>query len=612
MTGQQAADGPSGGAQSSKGGAPEPVLGVAHSLKGQGWRLRAFEPRIAEAVAQAHGLPQVAGQMLAARGVTPESAPAFLDPSLKQDMPDPSILMDMDSGAEALAHAVVNRRRIAIFGDYDVDGATSTAVLVRTLRALGVDPLVYIPDRMTEGYGPNAPAFDRLKADGAELVITVDCGILAFEPLAHAAAIGLNVIVVDHHKAETRLPEALAVINPNRLDDTSGLGQLAAVGVSFLLAVALLRRLRALGGVPGHSLPDLRGVLDVVALGTVCDVVPLTGLNRTFVAQGLKVMARRENAGLAALGDVAGLSEAPDAYHLGFLLGPRLNAGGRVGRSDLGAQLLTTEDPATARRLAEELDRLNAERRALESETLAAAENGVERRIGPAGSPPPVVVAAGEGWHPGVIGIVASRLTDRYHRPSVVIALDSTGEGKGSARSLPGVDMGAAVIEAVQRNLLIKGGGHAMAAGLTVAGDKIAEFEGFLNDFLGGNVAEASASRSLSVDGVIAAGGATPELVADIARVGPFGVGNPGPRFALPDMAVIKADRVGENHVRLIVKGRDGISLKAIAFREADSTLGNALLQGIGGRFHLAGKLKLDMWTGSPRVELILDDAARA
>ena len=591
-------------------GAAEPVLGVRRSALGQAWVSRGGVPRVAEAIAERLGVPMVVGQLIAARGIGLEDAASFYSPSLKESLPDPASLLDMDKAVTRIARALQQGEEIAIFGDYDVDGATSSAVLYRYLSGLGAKVRIYIPDRMIEGYGPNTPALLGLRGDGVDLVITVDCGTLSFEPLKAAKEAGLEVIVIDHHKAEARLPEAVAVVNPNRLDDMSGQGQLAAVGVSFLLAVALNRGLREAGYFNGDRRePGLMGLLDIVALGTVCDVVPLTGVNRAFVAQGLKVMAQRHNAGLTALSDVGRVSEAPNTYHAGFILGPRVNAGGRVGESYLGARLLTTHDAMEARQIAEKLDQYNDERRAIEAEVLEAAFAQVENLVGPSGSPDTVVIAAGEGWHAGVIGIVASRLKDKYGLPTFVMAIDG-GEAKGSGRSVSGVDMGAAVIEAVQRGLLIKGGGHAMAAGLTMAPDRIENFADFLRTHLRAAVEKASARRALKVDGVVSLSGVAASLIDQIDAVGPFGQGNPSPNFVIPDVDLLKADLVGQNHLRCIFKSRDGKSLKAMAFRQWDEPLGALLRSGIGRRFHIAGKLKKDTWAGADKVEMTLEDVA--
>lgn len=588
----------------------EALLGVASSALGQRWVQRPFLERHAQAISDRLGVSLTVGQLIAGRGVPLEDAETFFGPSLRDLMPDPATILDMTEGAKRIIRAIDSGERIAVFGDYDVDGATSSAVLIRYFRALGVEITSYIPDRMAEGYGPNAPALLGLRDRGVDLVITVDCGTLSFEPLRAANEAGLDVIVVDHHKAEPALPDAVAVINPNRLDDDSGQGQLAAVGVAFLLTVEINRLLRDAGWFSdGRREPDLRLLLDIVALGTVCDVVPLTGANRAFVTQGLKVMAGRRNPGITALADVGRVSEAPGTYHAGFVLGPRVNAGGRVGESGLGTRLLSTDSAVEARQIAEKLDKYNEERRAIEAAVLEEVFTQVETQVGLGGAPDTVVIAAGEGWHAGVIGIVASRLKDKYRLPALVIALEN-GEGKGSARSISGVDLGAAVIEALHKGLLLKGGGHAMAAGLTVEADKVEVLGDFLRDHMRAAVASAHESRALKLDAVIALSGASASLVDEIEQVGPFGSGNPSPHFAIPEVDLLKADRVGENHLRCIFKSKDGSSIKAMAFRQADEPLGHLLQTGIGRRFHIAGKLKKDTWAGAGKVEITLEDVA--
>lgn len=583
-------------------------LGIERSLTGKRWEERLGDGRQALALAQQLGLPEIVGRVLAARGVLPEEAERFLNPTLRAYLPDPSTFQDMDRAAARLCRAIEAGEKVAVFGDYDVDGATSAAVLARFFATLGLALEIYIPDRLAEGYGPNAPALKRLKAQGIDLVITVDCGITAFEALDEAAAAGLEVIVVDHHAAEPRLPAAAAVVNPNRLDDRSGHGQLAAVGVAFLLVVALNRALRAAGwyGRHGRAEPDLLQWLDLVALGTVCDVVPLTGLNRALVAQGLKVMASRRNPGLVALADIARIDDRPGTYHAGFLLGPRVNAGGRVGEAPLGARLLCCDDAAEAVAIAARLDGYNSERREIELQVLDQAIRQVEE----AGAGAGLVVAASEGWHAGVIGIVASRLKERFGKPALVVALDGT-IGKGSARSVPGVDLGAAVIAARQAGLLLNGGGHAMAAGLTVAAGRLAELTAFLDARLARRLAEIDYRPSLGIDGALKARGATLELLAQLERCGPFGVGNTQPRFALPAVRVAKASVVGDNHVRCFLgDGAGGSSIKAIAFRALESDLGPALLQTAGLPLHVAGRLQVDRWNGQEGVQFIVEDAA--
>ncbi|MDZ7282918.1 single-stranded-DNA-specific exonuclease RecJ [Sphingomonas sanguinis] len=580
------------------------VLGIAQSILGQPWRWRALAADARDGL----GHDDLVAQLLLARGCPPDEVEAHRTPSIRGFMPDPSIFRDMDRAAARLADAVIAGEPVAIFGDYDVDGATSAAVLVRLLRDLGLSPRAYIPDRMTEGYGPTEAALLRLQAEGANLIVTVDCGAQAFEPLAAAQDAGIEILVVDHHKCATELPRAHAVVNPNRLDEAEGAahGHLAAVGVCFLLGAALIRTLRTRGFFADRAEPRLLDLLDLVALGTVADVAQLKGLNRAFVAQGLKVMAQRRNIGLAALTDAARLTRAPTCSDLGFALGPRINAGGRVGRADLGVRLLTTDDPAEARAIAEELNHFNDERRAIEAGMQATAETTVDRNR-------QVAVVSGEGWHPGVIGIVAGRLKEKLDRPAIVIAVDEHGIGKGSGRSISGVDLGAAILAAKEHGLLIAGGGHAMAAGLTVEAHRIAELADFLEERLADTVVRASAGRALLVDAVLAPGGVNPGLVGAMEAGGPYGMGWPAPRIAAGPFRVIRADLVGTNHVRAIVAGADGRSLKAMAFRQADTALGQALLgAGSTRRLWLVGRAKVDDWSGRDVAELHVEDAAWA
>ena len=584
-------------------------LGVARSVSGRRWVARSCDDRIAQALCQRLGLPDVLGRVLAARGVGLDGADRYLSPRLRDLLPDPSVLKDMDRAADRLAAAIVGNEPIAIFGDYDVDGATSAALLDRFLRAAGAKARVYVPDRIREGYGPNAAAVRILAAEGARLLLTVDCGTLAHYALAVAQPLGLDVIVVDHHVAGPTLPPVYAVVNPNRLDEDGALGTLAAVGVAFLLVVATNRLLRNRGHyAQGRAEPDLLRWLDLVALGTVCDVVPLTGLNRALVSQGLKVMAGRANPGMAALADIARVSGAPSAWTTGFLLGPRVNAGGRVGRSEIGARILATDDASEARALAFELDGYNTERRAIE----ALVCDDAFARVEAAGDPGPIAVIAGEGWHPGVIGIVASRLTEQLRRPSLVLAINGE-TAKGSGRSVAGVDLGAAVIAAAQAGLLLNGGGHRMAAGLTVATARIAELAEFLRKRIAPSFQDLPGLRDLALDGALAAHAANPELLARLEGAGPFGAGNAEPRFAIPAASVVKADPVGEGHVRVILGGGPGGGrLKAIAFRSLEKPLGQALLSARGVQLHVAGHLRADTWQGVVQAQLVIEDAAPA
>jgi len=549
-------------------------------------------------------------QLLLSRGVPAEDIERHRQPTLRNFLPDPSLFRDMDVAADRIAQAVLAGETITIYGDYDVDGATSSALLIRLLRDLGVEAGYYIPDRLLEGYGPSGEALVRLGQSGSSLIVTVDCGAMAHEALAMAHDAGIDVIVVDHHKCSAELPKTVALVNPNRLDeedDAAAHGHLAAVGVAFLLGIALVRTLRQRGFFAGRKEPDLLALLDVVALGTVADVAALHGLNRAFVAQGLKVMARRDNIGMSALIDASRLKRSPACSDLGFALGPRINAGGRVGESTLGVRLLTTRDPEEARTIAAQLSALNDERRAIEAEVQEAAEQQIAAQHNRA-----VHLVAGEGWHPGVIGIVAGRIKEKTGKPAVVIALDGD-TGKGSGRSISGVDLGAAIIRARGEGLLVAGGGHAMAAGLTVDADKVDRLADWLDHTLEGHVARASATRDMALDIAVAPGGLTSELVNSLEDAGPYGVGWPGPRVAVGPVRLVKCDIVGTDHVRLIAAGDDGKSFKGIAFRAAESDLGQALLHGSRGRrLWLAGRVKIDDWGNRPQAELHLEDAAWA
>jgi len=582
------------------------VLGVERSFMGQPWRWRALSTDDRDG---GLGEDALVRQLLLARGCPPDEIEAHRAPSIRGFMPDPSIFRDMDRAAARLADAVASAEQIAIFGDYDVDGATSTALLVRLLRDLGLDPRAYIPDRLTEGYGPSAAALHRLAAEGATLIVTVDCGAQAFDALDAARDAGIEIVVVDHHKCASALPHAHALVNPNRLDeaaDAAAHGHLAAVGMCFLLAAALVRTLRDRGFFAERPEPKLIDLLDLVALGTVADVAQLRGLNRAFVTQGLKVMAQRRNVGLAALIEASRLTRAPTCTDLGFALGPRINAGGRVGRADLGVRLLTTNDEAEARTLAAELDRFNEERRAIEAGVQAEADLRIDAATG-------VVVVSGHGWHPGVIGIVAGRLKERLGRPVIVVAVGEDGIGKGSGRSITGVDLGAAIMAAREHGLLLAGGGHAMAAGLTVEETQLPALAAFLDERLSAAVERAREDRSLLVDAVVAPGGVTPALVQSLEAGGPYGAGWPAPRVAAGPFRLVRAEVVGNGHVRVVAAGDDGRSLKAMAFRAADTPLGTTLLSAAPHRrLWLAGRARLDEWNGRNAAELHLDDAAWA
>src|SRR6516225_12389935 len=585
------------------------VFGVDRSICGRRWRLRAADGLEGQAVAERLALPEIVGRLLAQRGIDHNDAPGFLAPRLREQLPDPSHLRDMEVAAARLVRAVREGETIAVFGDYDVDGATSAALLLRFFAAVGGRTRVYVPDRLREGYGPNTPALLRLHAEGARVVVTVDCGTNAHLPLAEVSAAGLEVIVVDHHVAEPLLPRATAIVNPNRLDEESPHGALAAVGVAFLLVVAVNRALRRAGWYArGRAEPDLMGWLDLVALGTVCDVVPLAGLNRAFVAQGIRVARRNANSGLAALAAVAGVSEPLDAYHLGFVLGPRVNAGGRVGDADLGARLLATDDPALAANLAQRLDAYNRERRDIEARTLDAAVATVEATP----QSPVLVFAAAEDWHPGVIGIVAARLKERYERPACVVALADR-VGKGSGRSIAGLPLGPAVIAARQAGLLINGGGHAMAAGFTVAVEKLDALREFLGARLGDGLEHERLIPELRVDAALSLAAAQAELIGHIERLAPFGAGNPEPRFVLSGVRVVHAEAVGSGHLRCaLADPLDTARLRAIAFRAAGMPLGQFLAETRGAAIHVAGHLRRDSWRGGDAVQLAIDDAAPA
>jgi single-stranded-DNA-specific exonuclease len=587
-------------------------LGVDRSLTGRAWRdrLDARGSSLALAIAQRHGLDELLARVLAGRNVEVDSVEAFLDPTIKRLLPDPHVLTEMQVASARIADAVTGGESIAIFGDYDVDGATAAALLCRYMRHCGLDPIVHIPDRIFEGYGPNVDAIRSFAERGVKLLVTVDCGVTSLEPLAEARKLGIDTVVIDHHQADEKLPDAVAIVDPNRADDLSGLGHLAAVGLVFVTLVAVTRELRRRDFWTGNrSEPDLLSLLHLVALGTVADVVPLQGLNRAFVAKGLIALRRREHPGTTALMDAARLAGPPEPWHLGFLLGPRINAGGRIGRADLGVRLLLEEDPAEAAKMAVELDRLNRERQQIEQATLAQAEAeafaalGIEEKGA-------VVVTAAEGWHPGVIGLVAARLKERYGRPAFAIALEPGGLGTGSGRSIAGVDLGRTVRRAVQEGLLLKGGGHAMAAGVTLKRDTLGAFRAYLEHALAASVQAARRDTALPIDGAISAGGFNFALADMLSRAGPFGAGNPEPLLALPAHTIAFADPVGENHVRARLRSGDGKFVNAIAFRAAGHPLGKALLENRGRSVHAAGHVAIDRWQGEARVQLRLADVA--
>ena len=589
-------------------------LGVESSATGRAWRdrLDARGAARALAIAQRYDLPELLARILAGRNVELDAVEAFLDPTIKRSMPDPHVLTAMPEAAARIADAVQRGETIAIFGDYDVDGATSSALLARFLRHAGIEPLIHIPDRLFEGYGPNVEAVRALAARGATLLVTVDCGTTSIEPLAQARTLGVDVVVVDHHQADEELPPAVAIVNPNRRDDLSGLGHLAAVGLTFMTVVAVNRLLRSRGfWTTNRPEPDLLTFLDDVALGTVADVVPLTGLNRAFVAKGLIALRQRNRVGHVSLMDVARLSGPPEAWHLGFLLGPRINAGGRIGRADLGVRLLIEEDPIEAARIAAELDRLNRERQVIEMETVAQAEAEAMAALG-IEDKGAVVVTAAEGWHPGVVGLVAARLKEKFGRPAFAIALEPGGIGTGSGRSIPGVDIGSAVRRAVAEGLLVKGGGHAMAAGVTLRKSALAPLRAFLESSLAADVALARRANGLTIDGAVSAAAANAGLVEMIERAGPFGSGNPEPVIALPAHTIAYAEEAGQSHIRVRLKSADGAGVNAIAFRAVGQKLGAALAQNRGRQVHAAGSFALDRWQGEERVQFRLTDIAPA
>ena len=584
----------------------------SESLLGARWEVLEPSQKDILTIVQQQQVSEMVARLLLNRKVMPENAAAFLNPSIKDSLPDPFHLLDMEKAAERIARAILNKEKIAIFGDYDVDGATSSALLLRFLRMCGVEAMVYIPDRLLEGYGLNTDALVNLRKENKiDVVVTVDCGTVSFEPIEAANKVGLEVIVVDHHISTEELPKALAVINPNRVDEKSPHRNLAAVGVAFLLAVAIRSKLRAQKYFAGNiKEPDLLKLRDLVALGTVCDVMTLTGLNRVYVSRGVEILRQRTNKGLAALADVAGINTPPDVYHLGYILGPRINAGGRVGKSDLGCRLLATEDANEAITIAKELDKLNRERQAIELQVTEEAFLQAEKKA----AENSIIIVSSAGWHPGVIGIVASRIKEKFNKPVAVVAIEN-GIGKASVRSISGVDIGAAITAAKQSDILVNGGGHPMAAGFTIEEGKLAELENFLNQRIKKDVDANSGITVMKLDGVLPAHAVSVDLAKSLQRAAPFGMGNREPKFVIKDAMIIESRIVGEDHVSCII-GDGGATadkrtrIKAIAFRQAGTRLGKELLAGYGKKLHLAAKIKLDNWQGKDRVDLIIEDAS--
>lgn len=574
---------------------------VEGTVSGRSWRLRPADPARSAAIAQRHGLPEILGRVLAGRGIEPGEVPNFLEPRLKDVLPDPSHLADLDRVAARLADAVVAGERIGIVGDYDVDGATSTALAASWLAALGIRAEIVVPDRLADGYGANPAILRRLADAGCRLVLTLDNGTSAFEALAFAAAQGLEVIVVDHHAAEQELPPAYGIVNPNRPDQSSPLGHLAAVGVTFVVLAAAARELRRRRF--ARPLPDLLSLLDLVALGTVCDVVPLDGVNRALVRQGLKVAARGTRPGLVALARAAGIETVEQSWHLSFLLGPRLNAGGRLGEPMLATRLLLATEPAEAAALASRLNELNGRRQTLERSLTAAAEAAVQPQLD---RDAPILLAAGEAWHPGVLGIVASRLVERFGRPAFVVGIQD-GVAKGSGRSVPGVDLGALVIAAKQAGLLREGGGHAMAAGITASVDRLATFAAFAAERIG--PIGLDEPEPLELDGALAVAGVTPDLAQALDRLAPFGPGNAEPRFCLTDARIVELREVGRGHLACVIAGAAAGRIRGIAFRAGEGALAGALARR-GEALRLAGRVKLERWRGEARVSFEIEDAA--
>ncbi|MGJ8528842.1 single-stranded-DNA-specific exonuclease RecJ [Maritalea sp.] len=587
-------------------------LGVEKSISGRQWldRLDEKSVRLATAMSQQFEVSEIVARILAGRGVALEETEQFLTPTLRDLMPDPNLLTGMEPLVDRLVQAVQNNEQIALFGDYDVDGATSVALATRYFTGVGLDPLIYIPDRIFEGYGPNNGAIDQLIDDGANLIITLDCGTTSHGPIEHAKERGVDILVIDHHMVDGELPKADALVNPNRPDDISGLGHLCAAGVTFMVLVGLNRKLREVGVSP---LPDLMGMTDLVALGTVCDVVPLKGLNRAFVQRGIDIMRKGSNIGIGALAMAARVSGPLNPYHLGFVIGPRINAGGRIGDASIGAKLLSTSDEHDAMHMAAQLDQLNAERQKIEKQAVDEAIAVADAEIGD-GEGPPVLVMASPDWHQGVVGLVASRLKERFNRPAFAISQRPDGSGTGSGRSIPGVDLGAAVLEAVAKGIITKGGGHAMAAGISIGSGEIGTFRTFLSEKLVSSVGEAQQDTGIKIDAALTARGATIDFMHAIEKAGPFGAGNSGPVFALPAHRVTFSDIVGVGgHVKVSLVSQDRARLNGIAFRAADTALGQFLLEARNSDpIHIVGTLSINHWQGREEVQLRIMDAAPA
>jgi len=587
-------------------------LGVKQSIRAQAWVGRLKEPRNALAISQRFDLPEIVGRILAGRDVGLDEVDVWLNPTLRDLMPAPETVVDLVKGSKRLVEAICQNEQIAIIGDYDVDGISSTSILLEFLTSAGAKPLTHIPDRVKEGYGPSIYAIEKLYGQGARVVVTLDCGTASHEPLASASELGVDVVVVDHHQVPEELPQAFAVINPNRHDDLSGLGALCAAGVTMMLIATLNKMLREQDWWNDQqSAPDILQYLDLVALATVCDVVPLKGLNRAFVRQGLKVMATRQRVGLAALADGARLVRKPDVYALGFIIGPRLNAAGRIGSALLGVDIMTTSDRGQANAIAQQLESWNRERQAIELGVVDRADMQARDAMGQTGNLP-VLVVAGQGWHPGVLGLAAARLKERYHVPSFVLGFaKNSDEASGSGRSIKGVDLGGAVQAALKAGIVKKGGGHAMAAGLSIANDRIGDLRAFLEERLAKETELARENQSIKIDAALTASGATIALIEQIEMAGPFGAANPAPMFAFPAHRVVYADIAGTDHVRCTLAAADGSRIKAIAFRVADTELGELLLTERSMPLHFAGKLAINDWGGRREPQLFIEDVAR-